>query len=112
VSTLPPHVDWDGKSRAASDAEVARAESAAARIRSEVAEIRAAAEQLGSDTPFEAAVAEFLSVQATLLERCGGTAQRAETLRPEQDTRDTPGMFPTAARSALLIARATLKRVT
>ncbi|MFD8516585.1 hypothetical protein ACFV27_37275 [Streptomyces antimycoticus] len=105
MSTLPPRADWEGNARAASGAEVARAESAAARIRSEVTEIRAAAEQLDSGNPFEAAVAEFLTAQATLLERCGSTAQCADTLRPEQDTRDSPGMLATAARSALLIAR-------
>lgn len=107
MSILPPRADWDGNERPASTMEVARAEGAAARIRREAAEIRAAAEQLGDGNPFEAAVAEFLTAQATLLERCGGTAQHAETLRPDQDTRDAPGVFPTAARSALLIARAT-----
>lgn len=105
MSGLPPRVDWDGNEREASDAEVARAESTAARIRSEVAEIRAAAEQLSDGNPFETAVAKFLTVHATRLERCGSTAQRAETLRPDEDTRDDPNMFPTAARSALLIAR-------
>lgn len=107
MSGLPPRVDWDGNEREASDAEVARAESTAARISSEVTEIRAAAERLSDGTAFETAVAEFLTVQATLLERSGSTAQRAETLRADGDTRAIPDMFPTAARSALLIARAT-----
>lgn len=106
MSILPPRADWDGKVRAASDAEVARAESTAARIRREVTEIRAAAERLSDGIPFETAVAEFLTVQAALLERGGGTAQRAEMLRTDEDTREAPGMFPSAARSALLIARA------
>lgn len=110
MSIVPPRVDWDGNERPASTMEVARAEETAARIRREAAEIRAAAEQLGDGNPFEAAIAEFLTAQATLLERCGGTPQRAEMLRPDEDTRDAPGMFPTAARSALLIARTAPKQ--
>lgn len=110
MSGLPPRVDWDGNKREASGAEVARAEGTAARIRREVAEIRAAVERLNGGSPFESSVAEFLSVQANLLERCGGTAQRADSLRLEGDTREVAGLFPTAARSALLIARAIPER--
>lgn len=111
MSGLPPRVDWDGNEREASDAEVARAESTAARIRSEVAEIRAAAERLAAGSPFEAAVAEFLTVQAAILERAGSTAQRAENLSRYDDTLDDPGTFPSAARSALLIAEASGRTV-
>lgn len=106
--SLPPRVDWNGNERPASAMEVSRAEGTAVRINREVAEIRAAAEQLATRSPFERAVAEFLTTEATMLERNGGTAQRAEALRFDQDTREQSGMFPTAARSALLIARAQL----
>ncbi|MEU1599316.1 hypothetical protein ABZ468_42580 [Streptomyces sp. NPDC005708] len=108
AAALAPHVDWAGNERAASAAEVARAEATAARIRREVAEIRTAVERLAGGSPLNAAVANFLTVQATLLERHGGTAQRAETLNRCDDTREDPGVFPSAARSALLIARAAL----
>ncbi|MGW2550070.1 hypothetical protein [Streptomyces sp. NPDC001635] len=103
---LPPRGDWEGNERPASAAEVARAEATAARIRGEVAEIRRAAERLAAGSPFQAAVAEFLSIQATVLERAGSTAERADDLSRSDDTREDPGMFATAARSALLIARA------
>ncbi|MGW9026831.1 hypothetical protein ACWGQ5_22125 [Streptomyces sp. NPDC055722] len=108
AAALPPRVDWAGNERPASAAEVARAEATAARIRREVAEIRTAVERLTGGSPLNAAVAEFLTVQATLLERHGGTAQRAETLSRYDDTREDPSVFPSAARSALLIARAAL----
>lgn len=94
MSTLPTRVDWHGDEREATAGEVVRAEGIAARIRREVAEIRSAA--------------EFLTAQATMLERAGGTAERANTLRLTEDTREEAGMFPTAARSALLFARARL----
>ena len=106
MSTLPPHVDWHGRRREPDAHEVALAEGTAARVRREVAEIRAAAELLAAGTATEAAVADFLRVQATLLERAGGTAESTTTLRPHEDTREESGMLPTAARSALLIARA------
>lgn len=106
MSGLPPRVDWDGNEQKASDAEVARAGGTAARIRREVAEIRSAVERLNGGSPFESSVAEFLSVQANLLERRGSTPQRADSLRSEGDTREVAGSFPSAARSALLIARA------
>ncbi|MFD8516616.1 hypothetical protein ACFV27_37430 [Streptomyces antimycoticus] len=108
MTTLPTRVDWDGNERPASGMEVSRAEGTAIRVRREVAEIRAAAEQLATGSPSEVAVADFLAVQATMLERAGSTPQRADSMRPEQDTRENPGTFPTAARSALLIARAQL----
>lgn len=108
MTALPPRVNWDGDERPATAMEVDRAEGTAARIRREVAEIRAAAEQLASGGPFEAQVAEFLTVRATMLERAGGTALRADSMRREEDTLDEPGTFPNAARSALLIARAYL----
>ncbi|MGI5135473.1 MULTISPECIES: hypothetical protein [unclassified Streptomyces] len=108
AAALPSRVDWEGNERPAFAAEVARAEATAARIRREVAEIRTAVERLAGGSPLNAAVAEFLTVQATLLERHGGTAQRAETLSRYDDTREDPGVFPSAARSALLIARAAL----
>ncbi|MET9436853.1 hypothetical protein [Streptomyces sp. NPDC006551] len=73
-----------------------------------MAEIRTAAEQLAGGGPFETAVSEFLAVQATMLERAGGTAQRADSMRREEDTLDEPDTFPSPARSALLIARAHL----
>ncbi|MEU1592826.1 hypothetical protein ABZ468_08170 [Streptomyces sp. NPDC005708] len=107
-AVLPPRADWEGNERPATAAEVARAEATAARIRREVAEIRTAAERLEGGSPFAVAVAEFLTVQATLLERHGGTAERAESLSRYDDTRDDPDTFPSAARSALLIARAAL----
>lgn len=106
MTSLPPRVDWHGNERPASAMEVERAEGTAARIRAEANEIRAAAEQLASGSAFEAQVAEFLTVQATMLERNGGEARYANTLRPDQDTREQRDMLPTAARSALLIARA------
>lgn len=108
MTTLPSHVDWNGNERPATAMEVAMAESTAARIRREVAEIRSAAEQLATGNQFDTAVAEFLTIQATILERCGGTELSASVLRPDDDTREWAGMFPTAARSALLIARARL----
>ncbi|MEU3399458.1 hypothetical protein [Streptomyces filamentosus] len=108
MTKLPTRVDWNGNERPASTREVYRAESTAARIRREVADIRAAAEQLAAGTPLEAAVADFLTVQATILERAGGTAELADSIRREQDTLEDPGMFPSPARSALLIARAHL----
>jgi hypothetical protein len=86
--------------------EVDLAEGTAARIRREVAEIREAADDLAAGTDVEVAVSAFLTVQAELLERHGGTAERADSLSRYDDTVDHPGMFPTAARSALLIARA------
>jgi hypothetical protein len=86
--------------------EVSRAEGTASRIRREVAEIRLAADDLAAGTDFEVSVSAFLTVQATMLERAGGTSERADSLRPEQDTREDPNTFPTPARSALLIARA------
>jgi hypothetical protein len=104
---LPPRVDWHGNKREATVAEITRAEGTAARIRREVAEMRAAAERLrdGGDA-FDTAVADFLTVEATALERNGGEARYAETLSSDQDTRERHGMLATAARSALLIARA------
>ncbi|WP_331756269.1 hypothetical protein OHA04_45215 (plasmid) [Streptomyces sp. NBC_01590] len=110
MTTLNRRVDWDGNVREATAMEVDRAEGTAARIQHEVAEMRAAAEQLSSGGPFEAQVAEFLTVQATMLERAGSTAQRADSMRREEDTVDESGAFPTAARSALLIARACLAK--
>lgn len=106
MSTLPPISDWHGNQREATAGETARAEATAVRVLGEVAEIRAAAELLAAGTPVEAAVADFLRVQATLLERAGGSLAYARTLRPDDDTREWSGMLPTAARSALLIARA------
>lgn len=108
MTNLPPRVDWHGNKRPASSMEVDRAEGTANRIRREVADIRHAAEQLADGGPFESQVAEFLTAQATMLERAGSTPQRADSLRPEEDTREDPGTFPTPARSALLIARAYL----
>ncbi|SEB31633.1 hypothetical protein SAMN04490357_0186 [Streptomyces misionensis] len=108
MTTLPPRVDWHGNERPASAMEVDRAEGIAARIRREVAEIRTAAEQLAAGSPFEAQVAEFLTVRAEILERAGGTAERATSLGRHDDTLAEPGMFPNPARSALLIARAYL----
>ncbi|MEW9521812.1 hypothetical protein [Streptomyces tubercidicus] len=110
MTDLPPIVNWRGEQRQPTTGEVARAEGTAARIRQEVADMRAAAEQLaaGSRSPFESAVADFLAVQATMLERAGSTPQRANSLRPEEDTREERDTFPSAARSALLIARAHL----
>ncbi|MER8199672.1 hypothetical protein ABTY00_37870 [Streptomyces microflavus] len=104
--SLPPRTNWHGDERPASGAETARAEGTAARIRREVAEIRAAADQLKDGGAFETEVTAFSRVQATALERAGGDAVYASALRPEQDTRLETGMLPTAARSALLIARA------
>lgn len=104
-SALNKRVNWEGKVRPASAMEIDRAEGIAARIRREVAEIRAAAEALATRGPFETAVADFLTVQATMLERAGSTPQRADSMRPDEDTREDSDMFPTAARSALLIAR-------
>ncbi|MFD9721096.1 hypothetical protein [Streptomyces sp. NPDC059076] len=108
MTGLPIRVDWNGNQREATTGEIARAEGTAARIRREVGEMRTAAEQLANGGPVDQAVADFLTVQATLLERSGGTLQRADNLRPEDDTRDQPGMLNNAARSALLIARAHL----
>lgn len=105
-SKLPQREDWHGNRRPASAMEMSRAEGTAARIRGEVAEIRTAVSELAGGTPFEVAVAQFLTVQAELLERNGSTPLRADDLRDIDDTRDTPGIFETAARSALLIARA------
>ncbi|MEU1121842.1 MULTISPECIES: hypothetical protein [unclassified Streptomyces] len=79
-----------------------------ARIRREVADMRAAADLLAAGAAWEVQTADFLRTTATVLERNGGTAQHAELLRWDQDTREEPGMLPTAARSALLIARARL----
>ncbi|MEE6264854.1 hypothetical protein V2E29_04235 [Streptomyces diastatochromogenes] len=109
MTTLPARVDWGGNERPASAMEMARAEGTATRIRREVAEISFAAGQLAAGNPFEAAVAEFLTTQATMLERAGSSPQRADSMRREEDTLDEPGTFPTAARSALLIARAHLR---
>ncbi|MFE4496075.1 hypothetical protein ACFRKD_26840 [Streptomyces niveus] len=106
MTHLPPRVDWHGVERAASTERISRAEGIAARIRREAQEIRTAADHLAALGPVETATAGFLRVQAELLDRAGGTAERANTLRPEEDTRDISGMFPTPARSALLIARA------
>jgi len=109
MTTLPTRVNWDGTQRPASAAEVGRAQGKAARIRREVTEIRTAAEQLAvTGSPFDAEVAAFLTAQATLLERAGGTPGRADSMRKEEDTLHESGTFPTAARSALLIARAHL----
>ena len=108
MTALSPRVDRNGNERSASAMEVDRAEGTAARIRCEVAELRTAAERLAARGAFEAAVAEFLTVQAKMLERAGGTAERADSMRREDDTLDAPGMFPSPARSALLIARAHL----
>lgn len=104
--SLPPISDWHGNQREATTGETARAEATAARVLAEVAEIRAAADQLAAGTPIEAAVADFLRVQATLLERTGGSLAGTRTMRPDEDTREWAGMLTTAARSALLIARA------
>ncbi|MFD5907064.1 hypothetical protein ACFWHG_36990 [Streptomyces microflavus] len=107
--SLPPITNWHGDERAATAAETALAEGRAARIRREVAEIRTAAEQLAAGSPAEAEVAAFLTDQALMLERAGGEARSARHLRPEQDTIAEPGMFPTPALRALLIARAVLE---
>ncbi|MBD2829882.1 hypothetical protein ID875_21170 [Streptomyces globisporus] len=106
--SLPPVTNWHGDERVATATETARAAGTAARIRREVAEIRAAAEQLKNDDGFEAEVAAFLTGQALMLERAGGEARYAHTMRPHQDTLEDRDMFPTAARRALLIARALL----
>lgn len=107
MTGLPPRVNWHNEERPATEAEVELAEGTAARIRREVAEMRTTAEQLRNDgDTLHAAVADFLTVQATILERNGGEPRYASTLRAEQDTREQPGMLPTAARSALLISRA------
>ncbi|MFD4795906.1 hypothetical protein [Streptomyces anulatus] len=111
MTTLNRRVDWDGNVREATAMEIDRAEGTAARIRSEVAEMRSAVEQLASNGPFEIQVAEFLTVQATMLERAGSTAQRADSMRREEDTLHDPDTFPSPARSALLIARAYLAKV-
>ncbi|MFD8609377.1 hypothetical protein [Streptomyces sp. NPDC059631] len=108
MTTLPPRVDWSGNERPASAMEVGRAEGTAARVRREVAEMRAAAEQFATGGPFEAAVAEFLTVRAEMHERAGGTAERADHMDRYDYTADAPGAFPSPARSALLIARAHL----
>ena len=88
MTELPIRVDWHGNERPASAMEVTRADG----------------------TAFEAAVAGFLTVQATMLDRAGGTPERADSMRREDDTLEDPDTFPTAARSALLIARAHLGR--
>ncbi|MFD6149389.1 hypothetical protein [Streptomyces sp. NPDC060243] len=103
-------MDWHKNKREASPAEVARAEGTVARVRLEVAEIRAAAEQLSALSPFEKEVADFLTAQALILEREVSQLYLAATMRPESDTLEQAGMLPTAARSALLIARAYLAR--
>lgn len=108
MTVLPTRIDWHKNERPADAMEVARAEGIAARIRREVAEIREAADYLAAGTDAEVAVAAFLIAQATMLERAGSTPQRADAMRREEDTRENPGTFPTAARSALLIARAYL----
>ncbi|MFD0353672.1 hypothetical protein ACFVHW_07965 [Streptomyces sp. NPDC127110] len=108
MTTLPQRVDWYDNRRPASAAEVAWAEGTATRIRREVADIRTAADSLAAGTDFDKAVAAFLLMQATMLERNGGTPEHADSMRREQDTLEEPGTFPTAARSALLIARARL----
>ncbi|BDT39486.1 hypothetical protein [Streptomyces yaizuensis] len=108
MTSLPTRVDSHGNEREASAMEVNRAEGTAIRIRREVAEIRAAAARLAAGTTAEKAVADFLTVQATMLERAGGTPQRADGMRLDDDTVDQPGQFPSPARSALLIARAYL----
>lgn len=105
---LPSHTDWERNERPATAADMACAEGTAARIRGEVAEIRTAAERLAAGSPFEAAVGDFLRVQAAVLERNGGTIQQAENLSRGEDTREDPGMLATPARCALLIARAHL----
>lgn len=111
MTKLPTRVDWTGKERPASAMEISRAEGIVVRVRREVAEIRAAAEQLAAtSSPFDAEVAEFLTVQANMLERAGGNILAADCMRREDDTLDEPGTFPTPARSALLIARAYLSQ--
>ncbi|MFI9176099.1 hypothetical protein [Streptomyces lincolnensis] len=80
---LRTRVDWSGAERPAS-----AAAGAAARVRDEVAEIRTAAEDLAAGGPTEVAVADFLTAQATLLERAGATAERADALRPNDDARE------------------------
>ncbi|GAA0611994.1 hypothetical protein [Streptomyces crystallinus] len=106
MTTLPTRVDGDGTERQASARETHRAEGTSARIRGEVAEIRTAADDLAVGTDFDRSLSAFLTVQAELLKRHGATAQHADSLSRNDDTRDDPGMFPTAARSALLISRA------
>ncbi|WP_327270771.1 hypothetical protein OG233_30690 (plasmid) [Streptomyces sp. NBC_01218] len=97
---LPPVVSTRDPGRGETD----HAEATAIRIRAEAAEIHTAAEQLAAaDDPFREAVAAYLTVQAVLLERAGGTTARA--ILPDEDTVAQPGVFPSAARSALLIAR-------
>lgn len=105
-SVLPIREDWNGNRCPASAMEIHRAEATASRIRREVAEIRRAAKHLAEGSPFEVAVSDFLTVQATMLERAGATTQRADNLSDLDDTRDQPGIFTTPARNALLIARA------
>jgi len=85
---LPARVDWSGTERPAGAAEVARAEGTAARIRREVAEIHTAAQDLAACGSVEVAVADFLTVQAAVLKRAGGSAEHADTLRPDEDTRE------------------------
>ncbi|MFM9735187.1 hypothetical protein [Streptomyces niveiscabiei] len=106
MSILPPRTDWHGRTREHTSVETALIEGTARRIRREAEEIRTAAEQLADGTAVEREVAAFLRVQATLLERAGATPDRTAYLRPEENTQAVDGMFPTAARSALLIARA------
>nr|WP_024127909.1 hypothetical protein [Streptomyces sp. 14R-10]AHF46183.1 hypothetical protein pZL1.18c [Streptomyces sp. 14R-10] len=106
--SLPPRSDWHNNERPATAVENAMAEGRASRVRREVAEIRAAAEQLKGEGRFEAEVAAFLTTRALMLERAGGEARYASTMRPAEDTVEERDMFPTAARSALLIARALL----
>lgn len=99
----PPIVDWHGNERQWSEAEVALQNGRVARINREVAEIRRAAEQMAAKGDlFHSEVAEFLNAEALMLER----ANKGSFLRGEDDTQERPGMFHTAARRALLIARA------
>ena len=106
MTDLTPRVDGRGNTYPASAMDVDRATATASRIRGEVAEIRGAADDLAAGTDFEVAVSAFLTVQAELLERNGGTPQRADNLSPLDDSRENAAYFTTPARSALLIARA------
>jgi len=103
-----PGEDWNGQVVERSPVQRALANSRYKRVVGEVAEIREAAELMThSGDPFHQATSVFLTVQARLLdnenESCLGTE-----LPWHNDTAETSGMLPSAARSALLIARAYL----
>lgn len=100
--------DWDGKEVLRDPDEDAEQVTRWRRVRDEVAEMRTAVDRMRAGTdPLHRAVADFVDIQAHLLDSCNDYTSGVQ-LDPMDDTRAHPEYRASAVRSALLISRAFL----